>query len=239
MEKLDKDWIVKDLIDLEYKKYILLAYLKDVEENFRDKKLYPYLSDMVFHYQNMLTLKEKKHLLYEQFPANLSKADFENLKLTYTKIIEDDDLMSEIESILDFAIPECKKRLDDGKHIYKEVERSLEIEPIGLVPIYADEGYFFITQERASDLDIFRYRITIFDNANERYRAINTEWLDTTRSSIGRTYEKVKMELVKSNPDLPNPATYIIHAKHRLPYNYTLLPVAKRLLVRYINDTTT
>jgi hypothetical protein len=237
MKQLDKDWIVKDLIDLEYKKYILLAYLQEVGEHFKDKKLYPYLSDMVFHYHNLLTLKEKKHLLYEKFPATLSKADFENLRLTYTKIIEDDDLMAEIGSILDFAIPECKKKLEEGKDIYEEVERALKIEPIGLMPIYMDEGYFFISQVKDKELDIYRYRITIYDNAHERYRAISTEWVDKTRSSLGRTYEQMKMELVKNNPELPNPATYLIHSKDRLPYNYTLLPVAKRLLVRYINDT--
>ncbi|MFA0964267.1 hypothetical protein AB9P05_20840 [Roseivirga sp. BDSF3-8] len=235
MKRLDDDWVVKDLIDLEYKKYILLAYLKEVENQFKEKKLYPYLSEIVSHYRNLLVLKREKTLMYDKFPATLSKADFERLKMTYTRLVEDTELMAEIDSIVDFAIPECRRRLEDGKDIYEEVENSLNIEPIGLVPIYNDEGYFFIAQEKDKDLDIYRYRITIFDNSEERYRAISTELLDRTRSSLARTYEQLKLELIRNNPDLPNPATYLIHANSKVPYECTLLPVAKRLLVRYIN----
>ena len=65
MEQLKVDWLTDGLIDFEYKKYVLLAYLKNVRANFDDKKLYPFMSDMVFHYQNLMTIKSNKSLLYE------------------------------------------------------------------------------------------------------------------------------------------------------------------------------
>ena len=39
MEFLNKNWITENQIDFEYKKYMLLAYLQHVSENFTDKRL--------------------------------------------------------------------------------------------------------------------------------------------------------------------------------------------------------
>jgi hypothetical protein len=50
MKKLEEDWLTKGLIDFEYKKYILLDYLQHIKEQFKERRLYPFLSDLVFHY---------------------------------------------------------------------------------------------------------------------------------------------------------------------------------------------
>ena len=100
MKKLSNDWLTDGLIDFEYKKYILLAYLMEVRKNFDSTKLYPFLSDLVFHYRNLLKLKENKQLFYDSFPKRLSKADFEKLKLVYQDIVSDDDVMKEMEEII-------------------------------------------------------------------------------------------------------------------------------------------
>ena len=49
MEKLSQDWLTQGLIDFEYKKYVLLAYLKTAKESFGRVELYPFLTDLVFH----------------------------------------------------------------------------------------------------------------------------------------------------------------------------------------------
>jgi len=45
----------------------------------------------------------------------------------------------------------------------------------------------------------------------------------------------MRLKLVQKNRDLPNPATYLINSKYTYPLEETVLPVAKRLLVRYVN----
>jgi len=42
MKKLPTNWLTDGLINFEYKKYLLLAYLKSVEEEFESKRLYPF-----------------------------------------------------------------------------------------------------------------------------------------------------------------------------------------------------
>lgn len=238
MKELPKDWLTQGLIDFEYKKYIVLAYLKDVKRNFNEYVLYPFLSDLVFHYRNLLSIKENKQLIYENFPKVISKADFEKLKLTYEKIVEDDDIMKEIEDILEFSLDKFKGMLDEGKDIYEYVEGNVEIVQVGLSPLYSKEGYLLISEKNNKDLKIYRYLLTVFENANETFRGLNTTFIDTYSKSFTSTYESIKLELIRKYQQLPNPATYLISARISLPFEQTLFPIAKRILVKHIDTAT-
>ena len=67
METLSKNWITENHIDFEYKKYVLLAYLQNVSDNFSDHRLYPFLSDLVEHYRSLKILKDNKKNLFERW----------------------------------------------------------------------------------------------------------------------------------------------------------------------------
>jgi hypothetical protein len=239
MDELKKNWLTDGLIDFEYKKYVLLAYIQNVKVNFEDRKLYPFLSDLVFHYQNLVSLKENKKLIYENFPKVITKADFEKLTLTYKKIVEDDEVMKQIEDILEFSIPQFRSALKEGKDIYEFVEQNVEIGPVGLTPLYANEGYLFINEYPARDVKIYRYQISVFESADEKYRGVHTDYISTETLSIGKTYENLKLSLTRQFGNLPNPAAYMVESRSFFPFNETLLPVAKRLLVRYIASSDT
>ena len=237
MEKLPKDWLTQGLIDFEYKKYMILAYLKDVKENFNEYILYPFLSDLVFHYRNLHSLKDNKKLIYDNFPKVISKADFEKLQVTYKKIIEDDEVMQEIEDIIAFSLNKIKDLLDEGKGIYEYIEENVEIIPIGLSPLYAKEGYLLIDEKDKRDLNVYKYIITVFESSDETYRGVHTDYLESIQKSYTSTFESLKLELIKKYSYLPNPATYLVSAKLKLPFNETLFPIAKRLLVKHVTAT--
>lgn len=234
METLQKDWITDGLIDFEYKKYILLAYLQDIKRNFNDSKLYPFLSDLVFHYQNLVSIKESKELLHESFPKTISKADFKKLKITYEKIVQDDQVMAEIEETLCYAIPLVKNTIEGGKELFEFVEQNLEISPIGLTPLYTNEGYIFLQIDKKSEVMIYRYQTSVFTNSSEQYRSINTTFVSAVTKSISNTLENIKVNLAKQFAFLPNPASYLVHSKLHFPVSHTLLPVAKRMLIRQL-----
>ena len=237
MKNLKSDWLTEGIIDFEYKKYILLAYLKEVRHNFSLNRLYPFLSDLVFHFRNLHRIQSNKMMIYEQFPGNISRADFEKLQLSYKKIIEDDDIMKEISDIIEFAMIHFKDLLEEGKGIYEFVEESIELVPIGVSPLYDREGYLLVEEEKNPQLEVYRYQITIFESADEKYQGVHTRLLEILEKSVTTTYEYVKLMLVKRYKDLPNPATYLLTSKFTFPHNATLLPVAKRLLVKYINNS--
>jgi len=235
MENLKKEWLTDGLIDFEYKKYVLLAYLKKAKESFGRVELYPFLTDLVFHYRNLLTLKENKTLIYDSFPKELSLESFQKLEITYRKIIEDDSVMREIESIVEFALPQFKSSLDEGSYIYDYVESQCELSPVGLTSLYTNEGYLFISQPPQKDTDVYRYQVSIFDNANESMRGLNTKFVKTTARSFSNSYENMKLQLLKEFTELPNPSVYLITSKLKFPYVQTLMPIAKRLLIKHIS----
>lgn len=235
MEKLKHDWLTEGLIDYEYKKYILLAYLKDVKKRFNQSELYPFMADLVFHYRNLVKVKERKELLYDSFPQSLSKADFNKLQLTYDKIVNDDEVMKQIEEILMFALPKIKSTLEEGKELFEFVEENISLEPVGLSPIYADEGYLFINQNASTDVAIYRYQMTFFEHAEEKFRSMATKYLMTEMRGLSKSFENIKVELARTFTELPNPATYLAATKLKFPLEETVLPVAKRMLVRQIS----
>ena len=104
MKELKDNWITEGIIDFEYKKYILLAYLKCVREHFDNQMLYPFLSDLVRHYRNVQLIKDQKSSLQSRFPRVAEKADFRKLEITYRMILADSDLMQEIEAIILYAL---------------------------------------------------------------------------------------------------------------------------------------
>ena len=235
MGSLNNNWLTEGLIDFEYKKYVLMAYFQQVKENFNEKKLYPHLSDLIFHYQNLVSIKENKKLLQEHFPSVITKADFDSLTLAYEKMVQDDELMNELENIISFSLPLFKDYMAEGRDLYEYLESKMEISPVGLSVLYPEEGYLFLNQYSTTETLIYEYRMTIFTQAQEKYRGIHLNYIETKSKSISNTYESMKFALIKQNQTMPNPATYLIQAKSYAPLNETILPIAKRVLVKYIS----
>lgn len=236
MEKLSQDWLTQGLIDFEYKKYVLMAYLQTVKNSFDKVELYPFLADLVFHYRNLQALKENKTLIRESFPKELSLEEFKKLELRYREIIEDDSIMTELETIINYSIPQIKDSLNEGSTIYEYVESQCEIAAIGVTPLYAKEGYLFVTQPPEKETNIYRYQMSIFEGSQEQLRSLNTEFIECVEKNPLSTYERIKLDLIKKFSDLPNPAAYLILAKMKFPFSETLMPVAKRLFVKHISQ---
>jgi hypothetical protein len=236
MERLPNDWLTQGLVDFEYKKYVLLAYLKTVRNSFSKVQLYPFLGDLVFHYRNLIAIKENKSLLRDSFPKEISLEEFNRLELNYRQMIEDDAVMNELESILEFAIPQVKESLQEGSVIYELVESNCEISPVGVTPLYAKEGYIFVTQPPERETNIYRYQMSIFEKSDEQLRALNTFFIASVECGISQTYERIKLDLIKQYQDMPNPATYLILSKMKFPFTETLMPVAKRLFVKHLSQ---
>jgi hypothetical protein len=235
MKTLSETWFADGYIDFELKKYTLLAYLQEINKYFNESKLYPQLSDVIFHYNNLVAFRENKKYLQEQFPKKLTGIQMERLQLLYEQMIEDDELMQELEEIIHYSESKMKTAISSGTEIYEFVEDKLTVFPVGILPIKINEGYFFLSEGSYRHTRVYQYRLSIFEKHDEKYRAIKTEYIDQWQRNIVNTYENIKVELLKHKKDLPNPAVYSIETELNLPIDETLLPIAKRTLVRYIS----
>jgi hypothetical protein len=235
MKSLSETWFADGYIDFELKKYTLLAYLQEVSRYFNQTKLYPQLSDLIFHYNNLVAFRENKKFLQEHFPKRLTGIQMEKLQLLYQQIVEDDDMMKELESIIHYAAAEMKSAIANGAALYEFIEEKLTIFPIGIIPLEINEGYFFLNEGSARSTRVYQYRLSIFEKHDEKYRSIRTEFIADWARNMVNTYENIKSELIRRKKDMPNPAVYSIETNLTCPVEETLLPIAKRSLVRYIS----
>lgn len=234
MVTLGDNWLTEKYIDFEYKKYVLLAFLQQVDKDFELQKLYPSLREIIKHYKQMVAIKEKKEELYNAFPAKATDVDTEKMQLIYEKIFLDSKLMQELETIINFSIPHFENHLAEGKKIYDAIESQLNIFPVGVVPLRCKEGYLFIRDGKNADTKIYEYDITLFEQSDAKYRGIHTEYIKTWETDLSITYQHIKLELLKEKQDIPNPATYVIESEWVVPLEETLLPIAKRCLLKYV-----
>lgn len=235
MKALSETWFADGYIDFELKKYTLLAYLQEVNKYFNENKLYPQLSDLIFHYNNLVAFRENKKFLQEHFPKKLNGIQLEKLQLLYQQMIEDDDMMKELETIINYSASKMKLAITNGAELYEFIENKLTIFPIGIIPLEINEGYFFLNEGSGRNTKVYQYRLSIFEKHDEKYRSIRTEFIADWERNIVNTYENIKSELIRHKKELPNPAVYSIETELSYPVEETLLPVAKRSLVRYIS----
>jgi hypothetical protein len=236
MKTLSETWFADGYIDFELKKYTLLAYLQEINKYFSQNMLYPQLADIIFHYNNLVAFRENKKYLQEQFPKKLTGVQIEKLQVLYEQMIEDDELMRELEDIIKYASEKMKDAISNGTEIYEFVEDKLLIFPVGLIPLDINEGYFFLSAGNHSNTRVYQYRLSFFEKHDEKYRSIRTEYIDTWARNLVNTYENIKAELLRVKTGLPNPAVYSIETELKFPVDETLLPIAKRSLVRYISS---
>ncbi|HSY75708.1 MAG TPA: hypothetical protein VK890_02560 [Bacteroidia bacterium] len=234
MATLNSNWLTEKCIDFEYKKYILLAFLQDVDKDFEVQKLYPSLRELITHYRQLVTIKEKKDEMYKSFPQSAKDIDAENMRIMYQKMVEDSEIMKELDTIVDFSIPQFQRYLTEGRKIYDAIESQLNIFPVGVVPIHAKEGYIFIRAGKNADTCVYEYDIALFEEPEAKYRGIHTQFVKSREMDLGISYQYIKLELIKEKQDLPNPATYAIESEWVVPLEETLLPIAKRCLLKYV-----
>lgn len=235
MKFLSETWFAEGRIDFELKKYTLLAYLQQVNNCFTQNKLYPQLADMIFHYNNIVAFRENKKYLQEHFPKKVTGVQMEKLQVLYEQMIADDELMQELEDIIQYSAKKIKSTIHNGTEIYEFVEEKMNITPVGIIPLDTQEGYFFLSSGNEKTTSVYHYRLSIFEKHDEKYRSIRTLFIDNRRRSIASTYENIKSELIRHWKDLPNPAVFSIETELTFPVDETLLPVAKRSLVKFIS----
>ena len=232
---LSETWFAEGHVDFEYQQYRLLAYLKQVNRYFNENKLYPQLADLIFHYQNMVAFRENKTYLQEQFPQELTAINLQKLQLIYQRMIEDSFLMEELERIIQYATGQLRGTITSGTELYEWIEQQIQIVPVGIIPLHIQEGYLFLYNGAQRDTIVYEYRVSVFEQQHEKFRGIHVQQLDCWPRNLVNTPESIKRELIHRRKEWPNPAVYAVECPLTLPVDETLLPIAKRSLIKYIS----
>ncbi|MES2520068.1 MAG: hypothetical protein V4585_18265 [Bacteroidota bacterium] len=237
MKTLDKDWLTTGLIDFEYKKYVLLAYLQHVKGNFKSQRLYPDLRDLQYHYEYSKYFKDGIEQMSTLFPKRIKDINSDNLDVVYEFSSQPDNrYLTELESIMNYALPRFENAILEGEEIVAEVQSNINISPVGILPLYKNDGYLLLHEPLISETQIYQYNLTVFEGKHEKFRGVKTFYVETVRKSLVNTFENIKLDLVKKYKHLPNPATYVVESKYILPLEETLLPIAKKKIVEQVTQ---
>ena len=232
-KKLHTDWLTEGLIDFEYKKYVLLAYFKEVDKAYNQTYLYPFLSDIIDHYRRLNSFKDEKNAFEDAFPKELKKVDWNRFMIEYENMLENSEHIKEIESIVEYALPKFEQYAQNGREIYDIIEDKIDIFPVGLISTYKDEG-FVIMRSGMQDTQVFEYKVSLFESMESKFRTLKTNLIQTYQSTLTRTYEMIKKDILKERRDYSNPATYVIESPQQIPLEQTFIPIAKRRFMHYL-----
>jgi hypothetical protein len=238
MALLSNNWITEPLIDFEYKQYILLDYIKKLNQYFDTNKIYPYLSDIKSKLESLKNLSAIKEDINNSKSNNLKELtgfDFKEFKLVYKKRISESEAISEIEAIIEYALPLFKNYWEVGENLKKIIDAKLQLSPIGILPIRNKDGYLLLNQFKKTRVYRYHYSTILNFDVNKRYQDIKTVYLTTVTNSITNTFENIKYVLLKEYKDLSNPAVYLIDSDHEFPFIETVLPLAKQKLLAELN----
>lgn len=227
MGLFEQNWIASHWVDFEYKKYQLLAYLQQVDAKYSESKVYPYVSILQREREEMTRLHEA-----------LRAADSDRLEWMLYGEPKEEPRSAEIEHLYQmttFALPRLSAALRSGKELEAFVQQSIDFLPVGVLPVNKREGYLIFRQGQWTRS--YRYALNrITPGADNEIHSVQlkTWFVQKSASSRFRTLSDIKYELIKEQPELPNPATYAIECPLSFPYPETLVPIGRKLLYQCI-----
>lgn len=220
----DKDW--------EMNQYRVLGGIKEYHMELNKKKVYPALAELIHLASILENIVGNKSKLKEAFPKQIKDIDLKNQKITFDTLGRFTPDVEFLFDLIEWAFPLIKNEIDEAIVLYDYVEKNIEIDHVGIVPLNKDEGYFLIADSEAAKIQVHRYESSIFSSNTEKYRSLKTRLVkEIEKKLIERSPESIKLDLIKQFNDLPNPATFICDTDLDFPFNETIFPIAKRKLM--------
>lgn len=221
--------------DLEKRQYIILAELKKISTEFQYYKVYPYLNELIELHRTLREITTRLADLRSKFPKRIGKIDWVNQTIEHEVVFIDGTDLSAVEDLISWAIPKIEAVIHEGVAIHEFVEKSLTIEYVGILPNYRDEGYFFVPDNLNRKLNLFRFELSIFQSSEDQYRSLKTRFLKALMQNRAQLSPgSIKLELIRKEKELPNPATFAFNTDLEFSFQQTILPVAKRKLMQSI-----
>jgi len=219
--------------DIEASRYRIMSGLKKIHESFAHNRIYPTLGDLIELHTTLQRIAKNSGEISGELPKQITGIDIEKQRIIYEPIELKGAEIKAIEELIAWAIPEIQQAIEAGKTIFNFVDDNLKMEGVGIVPAYIEEGYLLVPDVKSQLLHVMQYEVTIYTGADQKYRNLKTTSLRTLPlNTISTTAGNIKLELIRTNRELPNPATYLFETELDFPFTETILPVAKRKLLR-------
>ncbi len=221
--------------DLEKKQYAILSALQQRREEFAHTRLFPSFAELMDLAHTLHQLVENRNDLAAKLPRRLKDVDWDKKELVFELNNNDTPDLERMFELCAWALPHIVDTLDEGKAVYDFVEENVEVEGVGIMPIYTGEGYFFVPEHRAHILHILRYELSMLHSEGHNFQAMKTRELHQLQESrLHLDPQQLKLSIISEHQELPNPATFVVETDLDFPYTETILPVVKRKLLNQL-----
>jgi hypothetical protein len=235
MESLKLETFLSADKDLEINQYRVLGGIKEYHTELTKKRVYPTLAELIHLASILENIMDNKSKLKDSFPRQVKDFDLKNHTVTFEtlgKFAPDVEFLFEL---IEWAYPLIRNEIEEAIVLYDFVEKNIEIDHVGIVPLNKDEGYFLIDDHEDAKIQVHRFESSIFTSETEKYRSLKTKLIkEIEKALIERSPESIKLDLIKQYTDLPNPATFICDTDLDFPFNETIFPIAKRKLMAMV-----
>jgi len=225
------DWLEKGPLDLEYKQYKLLAYLKEVDQDWNQYLLYPHLTNVVEYNRLLNLISKNKSEIEELFPKEMVGIDLETKKIIYEVKQQPNEKMGEdIQEIIEWGISRLDEYSQIGIIIYEDIAEDIIVERVGLESNVKDEGYIIFN---GYTVNVYYFNIGRIIMDVDGGRFLFTKKIKEFKRKKFQTTNDIKLEILKEGSHLSVPEFYSVEGHRPYPLEETVLPMVKRKIMVY------
>ena len=216
--------------DREKRQYLWLAFLQATDANLKALELSPRYKEIKRINDELNCFLDSASWLKEG-GKSLIGFDQNTLRPIYESSVSQEDIEYLIEDMRQLFIPSTEHKQHNFQQLKEFVYQSISVEPIGIEQLYNKEGFALIKYTASDTTRIFKYKISSYANAKERI-TVYMNLINEFCYSISNNFEQIKMKLNRDS----NLNAYLIQCDVEVPFNNTLIPVAKGSLYKYLQQ---
>ena len=224
------DIILTGLEDRELNEYKVLNYLKNCRHDFNANRLYPELTELRLIASRLKSLLDQKTFHNNSYQY-LMKRNGEHDSC----VSIGNDLFENFAEMIRWSLTKIIEVIEEGYVIYDFVSSNIEINMVGDLPEYYDEGYLVIPDNRAGELMIYEYTCSLNMSSPIPLQSLNTRFLKSVPDTkISLTSKKFRSELITKINSYKDPAIFVCLSDLDFDIPHTILPITKKKLLDVI-----
>lgn len=232
---MDTDWLTKEPIDFEHKKYVLLGYFKKVDQLLDQNKLYPTFIELSLHLASLQTLIKEGLVLYTE-KKFLTCDDEVLVRDLLVKPIPQfsNEEKNEFDRIIKFSSTKFFEYFSIVKSYWSVIYETISINvKKNKKNIKNDIGFLTYNDKKNSKIYVWEYQIKkILPNIEEYDTEVKLIYEGEKK---GLTFNQVIENFSTiSDTDKSTSPVFEVKASSEYPLDETLLPLFKRKLMSYI-----
>ncbi len=207
--------------DLESSKYLLLSKFKLCQKELNESRLYPTYQMLINIYDQLVNImKGHNRIFNKEYTDAITEQESEEKHMLINNELERSF------ELMHWAFAHLNRVLENGRAIYDFVDENITIEPIGLNSKYNMDGYFILPDNRERLLRIIKY-------SRNLYKVLKTKEVANREMSIITIPNEILRNRLIAD-DILNQIIYMMDTELNFSYSQTILPVAKRKFLGYL-----